>query len=140
MKKIIMLVCLLLPLLVKAQDNPLAEGKSVYVEIASKNESANETKDAIISGLNEWKYWTVTEDKAAADLIAKLNIEASKGITATSWGGTSIAGQVTIRDKSGNVLWESDTFKSSPNGTNGFNAKKAVANKIIRALKKKTAK
>ncbi|MBE7178017.1 MAG: hypothetical protein INR69_16560 [Mucilaginibacter polytrichastri] len=140
MKKIIAIFCLLLPFAAFAQDNPLAQGKSIFVELSSKNESANEAKTEIIDRLNEWKHWTVTEDRSAADLIAKLDIEASKGITATSWGGTSIGGKVTITDKGDKVLWESDTYKSSPNGTNGFNSKKAVANKIIRALKKKVGK
>ena len=75
--------------------------------------------------------------KQQADFIIKLTIESSKGITATSWGGTSVATSARLYDKNNKELWESDTYRVSPNGTNGFNAKKASARKLVKAFKKK---
>lgn len=50
--------------------------------------------------------------------------------------GTSYLLVARLLDKNKEVLWESNGYKSSPNGTNGFNAGKAVAKKLLRDLKK----
>ncbi|MBE7178642.1 MAG: hypothetical protein INR69_19740 [Mucilaginibacter polytrichastri] len=123
-----------------AQDaDPLKKGQQVYVEMNSANENALEVKNTFTDGLKDWGYWTVVDDKSKAGLVIVLQAQASKGITATSWGGTSVAGNMLLLagDK---TIWESDTFKSSPNGTNGFNSKKTVAKKMLRAVQKKVGK
>lgn len=113
------------------------KGKKVFVESNSKNDNAIKTADELVLRLNEWGYWKVTKSASEADF--KINIETvvSKGISMTSWGGNSYALTAKIMDKKGAVLWESNTYKSSPNGTNGFNSSTAVVKKLIRDLKKK---
>src|SRR5690606_39695554 len=54
----------------------------------------------------------------------------------TSWGGTSYTLVAKLTNKSDEVLWESNTYKSSPNGTNGFNSGRAVVKKLMRDLNK----
>lgn len=110
---------------------------TVYVESNSSNDHAKQLKDELISRLTEWGYWKITDNKKSADFIMEVEAEASKGITMTSFGGTSVMAKVKLNSKSGDTIWESDGFRSSPNGSNGFNSTKAVAKKIVRALKKK---
>ncbi|WP_421826100.1 hypothetical protein [Larkinella sp.] len=116
---------------------PFKKGNTVYIESLSKNENSQETHKAFVDQLQEWGYWKVTFDKSSADFIIKLNLEASKGITATSWGGTSMACSARFYDKSDALRWETDTYKASPNGTNGFNAKRAAVRKLVNAIEKK---
>ena len=115
----------------------LAKGKKVYVETKSKNENAIKTKNSLAEKLDEWSYWQVVNNPSNADFIINTETTASKGITATSWGGTSYQLIARIVDKSGEVVWESNAYKSSPNGTNGFNSSEAVVKKLMRDLKKK---
>lgn len=119
------------------QSSTTTKGNKVFVESESKNDNAIKTKNELVSRLNEWGYWKVVDKQADADF--KLNIEttASKGITATSWGGTSYMLVAKVIDKKGEVVWESNAYKSSPNGTNGFNSSKAVVKKLMRDLNKR---
>lgn len=111
--------------------------EKLFIEVDSKNEQVLKTAEELANRLAEWNYWTLVSTSDKADLLLKMNVEASKGITATSWGGTSYALTAKIVDKKGEVLWESTTYKASPNGTNGFNAGKAVVKKLMRDLKKR---
>ena len=121
-----------------AQDLSIAsKGKKVYVENTSKNDNAVKTAGELKERLGEWSYWTVVSSPAEADFVLAAETEISKGITATSWGGKSYILTGKIKDKKGEVVWESDSYKSSPNGTNGFNSSTAVVKKMMRDLKKK---
>lgn len=138
------IICFLLVFLfagVSAQESALtAKGNTVFVENKSKNENAVATRQELVLRLNEWGYWKVTDKEANADLKLQMETTASKGITLTSWGGTSYVLVAKLADKTGEVFWESNAYKSSPNGTNGFNSSKAVVKKLIRDLKKKFEK
>lgn len=122
----------------QAQSPDLTQkGKAVFVGNNSANDHAKQLQEDIVSRLKEWGYWKVADNKNDADFIMEIATETSKGITMTSWGGTSVMAKVKLNSKTGQTIWESDGFKSSPNGTNGFNGTKAVSKKIMRALKKK---
>lgn len=121
-----------------AQDAAVTQkGNGVFVESLSKNDNALKTVDELVERLNEWSYWQVETDKEDADFMLEVAISASKGITATSWGGTSYELVAKLVDKSDAVIWESNNYKASPNGTNGFNAGRSVVKKLVRDLKKK---
>jgi len=120
-----------------AQESFLSKGNKVFVENKSKNENAIKAQQELEKRLKEWDYWNVVSRESDANFKIHIETSASKGITATSWGGTSFTLAAKIKDKKGEVLWESDTYKSSPNGTNGFNSGAAVVKKLIRELKKK---
>ena len=123
---------------VSAQENSLlAKGNKVFVENKSKNENAIKTQEELISRLEEWGYWNVVDREADADFKLNMETTASKGMTAFSWGGTSYVLIAKLIDKSDEVIWESNAYKSSPNGTNGFNSSKAVVKKLMRDLNKK---
>jgi len=89
--------------------------------------------------LNEWGYRKVVDKEAEAELTLDVEVTVAKGITITSWGGTSYLLAAGLLDKKNEVLWESNGYRASPNGTNGFNAGKAVAKKLLRDLKKLAA-
>lgn len=122
---------------VSAQEQKFLAGSKVFVENTSKNENAIKTTEELIQRLSEWGYWQVVPTAEAADFKINLDVTASKGITLTSWGGTSYVMTAKLTDKAGEVLWESNAYKSSPNGTNGFNSGRAVVKKLMRDLKKK---
>jgi len=126
---------------VSAQESSLtAKGNTVFVENKSKNENAIATRQELVLRLNEWGYWKVTDNETSADFKLRMEATASKGITLTSWGGTSYVMVAKLTDKKGEVFWESNAYKSSPNGTNGFNSSRAVVKKLLRDLKKKFEK
>ena len=139
MKAIYLIVsAVLLFLNVQAQERDLFEkGNKVFLESSSKNENAIKTNDELLGYLLEWGYWTVAENKTESDFTLITDVTASKGMTAVSWGGTSYSLIAKLVDENGEVLWESNAYKSSPNGTNGFNSSRAVVKKLMKDLKKK---
>ncbi|TYR35925.1 hypothetical protein FXV77_10780 [Sphingobacterium phlebotomi] len=136
---ILVIILLILPYIGVSQSALTTPEKSskIYVAGVSKNEDAINAVDKLVDDLKDWSYWEVKSAKDEADFILKIDIETSKGVTLTSWGGTSYSLIAQIIDKSGDILWESSQYKASPNGTNGFNAANAVVKKFMRALKKK---
>lgn len=118
-------------------DDLFKKGNTVYVESTSKNENVQETEEAFVGSLRDMGFWNVVSDKQQANYSIKLDVEASKGITATSWGGTSVGCRAKIYDKKEALVWESDIYRVSPNGTNGFNAKKASARKLAKSIERK---
>ncbi|GAB3250260.1 hypothetical protein GCM10027347_07910 [Larkinella harenae] len=137
MKNLLCLFFLVASTALAQSDDLFKKGNSVYVESTSKNQNIQETEQAFIASLREAGSWNVVTDKQQANFVIKLDVEASKGITATSWGGTSIGCRARVYDKKDALVWESDTYRVSPNGTNGFNAKKASARKLARAIERK---
>jgi hypothetical protein len=137
MKKYLISMFLLSFAMVSAQVKPqMAKGSKIFVTTSSKNENAVNTVQHATNLLTEWNYWNIVEAEKDADLTLNLGVTASKGITLTSWGGTSYQMVGTILGKNKEVIWESNGYKASPNGTNGFNAGKSVAKKLVRDLKK----
>src|SRR5690606_31033595 len=123
---------------VSAQEEALfAKGNKVFVESKSKNENAIKTQEELVTKLKDWAYWNVVDKETDADFKLCMETSASKGITATSWGGTSYVLVAKLMDKNDKVIWESNAYKSSPNGTNGFNSSRAVVKKLMRDLNKK---
>ena len=136
-KYIICLSFLFISVGVLAQESLMAKSNKVFIENTSKNEKAIKTSQELENRLKEWAYWSVVDNKEDADFVINVEPTASKGITATSWGGTSYSLAAIFKNKEGDILWESDVYKASPNGTNGFNAGNAVVKKLIRDLKRK---
>ena len=117
--------------------NAQEKGSKIYIENPSKNDNAIKITEELKAKIGEWAYWSVVNTEAQADFKINLTSNTSNGITLTSWGGTSYQLIAKIIDKKGNTTWESNTYKSSPNGTNGFNSGTAVVKKLMRDLKKK---
>lgn len=115
----------------------LAKGKNVYVMQTSANDNVKDYKDDAIAAIKDWGYWNVVDTKENADIIFDLKADSHKGITITSWGGQTVSLNVALLSKSGEKLWQSETYETSPNGTNGFNGGKGSLRKLIRNLKKK---
>ncbi len=137
-----LLVCLILlssGIVSAQQQSRISKGSKVFVTTSAKNENAIKAVQEVNSILNEWGYWKVVDRKEEAEFMLDVEVTATKGITITSWGGTSYLLVARILDKKKDVLWESNGYKSSPNGTNGFNAGKSVAKKLLRDLKKYTS-
>ncbi|RZF58066.1 hypothetical protein [Sphingobacterium corticibacterium] len=136
---VLVIILLILPHIGVSQSSLTTpkKGSKIYVAGVSKNEDAIQATDKLIGDLKDWSYWELKSIKDEADFILEVDIKTSKGVTLTSWGGTSYRLVAQIMDKGGDVLWESSEYKASPNGTNGFNAANAVVKKFMRALKKK---
>lgn len=136
---ILTVVFLSLPFVGISQESSmtLQKGSKVYVTGESKNEDSIKAVDKLVEELQDWSHWEIKSSEGEADFLLKADIKSSKGVTLTSWGGTSYTLTAQIIDKGGEVLWESSQYKASPNGTNGFNAGNAVVKKFMRALKKR---
>ena len=115
----------------------IKKGNSVFVEGDYANDEVKKLKENLLTRLEEWGYWKISGDKKNADFIMEVAANSSKGITLTSWGGTTVMARIKLKSKTGDTIWESDGIKSSPNGGNGFNSANSVSKKILRLLKKK---
>ncbi len=105
------------------------KGSSVYVESPDK-----ELSQEIVSALREWGYWNITGNAGSADIVMRVEVRVSGGVTWTSWGGKSIALSAHLKSKSDS--WQSPFYKASPNGSNGFNSQRAAVRKLVGGLKK----
>jgi hypothetical protein len=118
------------------QDQALKKGNAVYVE-ANKSDVGQSAAQELASALKEWGYWNVTASKSGADFVLKLDSRVSGGVTWTSWGGKSVALSASMLDKKGEQLWQSEYYKASPNGANGYNSQSASVKKLTKAIKRK---
>ena len=119
-----------------AQDQLLKKGNTVYVESA-KSDVGKSAGAEFRSALQNWGYWQVTESKKNADFIIQLDTKISGGVTWTSWGGKGVALSAAMKSPSDETIWESEYYKSSPNGANGFNSQSAAVKKLMKGLKRK---
>ena len=127
---------LALPVMTFAQDQSLKKGSAVYIE-ANKSDVGQSAAQELAGSLKEWGYWKVAGSKSSADFVLKLDSKVSGGVTWTSWGGKSVALSASLLDKGGEQLWQSEYYKASPNGANGYNSQSASVRKLTKALKKK---
>lgn len=135
--KILMTIAVLLFLnnrIAIAQKTAGQKGTKLYVNLTNKDDHTEDVKAQVIKQLQQWDYWKLTSTKNNADIILLLNVQTHRGMTAFSWGGVTVKASATLKDASGNTLWQSKTYKANPNGTNGFNTARSTANKIVTAL------
>ena len=119
-----------------AQDQVLKKGNAVFVE-ASRSDVGSSAGQELRDALQSWGYWKVASSRSTADFILKLDTKVSGGVTWTSWGGKSVALNASFLTKNNEELWETEYYKSSPNGANGYNSQSAAVKKLTKALKKK---
>ncbi|MEP6464677.1 MAG: hypothetical protein ABJB05_00165 [Parafilimonas sp.] len=119
-----------------AQDAALKKGNTVFVQQISANDNVKDYTNDFANELQDWGYWKITSSKDNADFIIDLNFDSHKGITLTSWGGESVMVSAKFHTKSGDKLFQTETYQASPNGSNGFNGGKSSIKKLIRGLKK----
>lgn len=110
-------------------EGSFGKGKSVYVDTEDR-----ELSREVAEALREWGYWNVVGKAVGADIVMKVHVRVSGGVTWTSWGGKSIA--LSAELKSGGDTWQSPYYKASPNGSNKFNSQKAAVRKLAGGLKK----
>lgn len=122
--------------IVFAQDQALKKGNAVYIE-ANKSDVGQSAAKELAAALKEWGYWNVTGSRSGADFVIKLDSKVSGGVTWTSWGGKSVALSASIESKKGEQLWQSEYYKASPNGANGYNSQSASVRKLTKAIRKK---
>ncbi|MCE7042680.1 hypothetical protein [Dyadobacter sp. CY312] len=119
-----------------AQDQVLKKGNAVYVEVP-KSDVGSSAGQELKEALQSWGYWKVASSKGSADFVLKLDTKVSGGVTWTSWGGKSVALSASFLSKNNEELWQSEYYKSSPNGANGYNSQSAAVKKLMKALRKK---
>ena len=118
------------------QDQALQKGNAVYIE-ANKRDVGQSAAQELAGALKEWGYWNVAGSKSSADFIIKLDSKVSGGVTWTSWGGKSVALSASMVNKKGDQLWQSEYYKASPNGANGYNSQSASVKKLTKAIRRK---
>ena len=136
MKPIILTALFMYAGVTLAQDQLLKKGNTVYVE-ASKSDVGNSAGQELRDALQSWGYWKVAGSKSNADFVLKLNTKVSGGVTWTSWGGKSVALSASLLSKNNEEIWQSEYYKASPNGVNGYNSQSAAVKKLMKGLKKK---
>lgn len=119
-----------------AQDQALRKGNAVYIE-ANKSDVGQSAAKELAAALKEWGYWNVAGSRSGADFLIKLDSKVSGGVTWTSWGGKSVALSASMENKKGEQLWQSEYYKASPNGANGYNSQSASVKKLTKAIRKK---
>ncbi|HEV7379037.1 MAG TPA: hypothetical protein VGN64_04540 [Dyadobacter sp.] len=136
MKNSMLAIFMIVSVTAIGQDQALKKGNAVYVE-ANKSDVGQSAAQELASALKEWGYWNVTASKSGADFVLKLDSRVSGGVTWTSWGGKSVALSASMLDKKGEQLWQSEYYKASPNGANGYNSQSASVKKLTKAIKRK---
>ena len=136
MKKVIVFIFLLYNSLAFAQQDGLRKGSSVFIQ-APKSDIGASAAQELSSELQIWGYWKITSSKSTADFVLKLDTKISGGVTWTSWGGKSVALSASFFSKNDHEIWQSEYYKASPNGVNGYNSQSAAVKKLVKGLKKK---
>ncbi|MCF2518376.1 hypothetical protein [Dyadobacter sp. CY351] len=136
MKSIILTLLMLPATLSFAQEEVLKKGNTVYVEV-NKTDVGKSAAQELKTALQDWDYWKVASSKAEADFVLKLETKISGGVTWTSWGGKGVALSASLQSKDNDEIWQSEFYKASPNGMNGFNSQSAAVKKLIKGLRKK---
>jgi len=116
-----------------SRENPLAlteKGNKVFIEIPDEASRAGERY--FVNALKEWGYWKVVENINEAHFIIVFNIDKKAMLDKTA--------NVTFKTREEKQFKKSDTYRASTNAFNGYNAFKAVANKIVEKYLKKEFK
>lgn len=139
MKTTGMLMALILSIgLLSAQTSFPEAGKKIYINEDEEVKESIEVKVEMVSQLQEWGYWTIVDNQKEADLIMTIPIITKRGMTATSWGGLTLTANAEIADASGQHIWKSKKYKTSPTMYNGYSPVKAGIGKLVKEMKKKS--
>ena len=136
MKKVVALIFLFWSSAAYAQHESLPKGGSVFVQAPKSDIGASAARE-LSSELENWGYWKLASSKSSAEFVLKLDTKISGGVTWTSWGGKSVALSASFYSKDDNQIWQSEYYKASPNGVNGYNSQSAAVKKLVKGLKKK---
>jgi hypothetical protein len=134
-----LLIAAFLTISTLAAGQVVKKGSTVYLE-ADKSDVGQSAAKELSGALKEWGYWNLASSKSGADFILTLDSKVSGGVTWTSWGGKSVALSASISDKGGEEIWQSEYYKASPNGMNGYNSQSASVKKLAKAIKRKFEK
>jgi len=136
MKPIFLTLTMLCSTIVFAQEQVFKKGNTVYVE-ANKTDVGKSAAQELKTALQEWDYWKVASSRGEADFVLKLDTKISGGVTWTSWGGKSVALSASLMTKGNDEIWQSEFYKASPNGMNGFDSQSAAVKKLVKGLRRK---
>lgn len=116
-----------------SQENPnelAKKGNRVFVEIPDEASRAGEKY--FIEALKEWGYWNIVNDKNEAHFIIVFNIDKKVMLDKSA--------NVTFKTREEKEFRKSDSYRASTTAFNGYNAFRAVANKIVEKYFKKEFK
>jgi len=97
-------------------------GNRVYVEIPDESSRAGEKY--FINALNEWGYWTIVTDPREAHFVIVFNIDKKAMLDKSAI--------VILKTRDGKEFMRSRSFRSSTSAFDGYNAFRAVAQKVVR--------
>lgn len=107
-----------------SRENPnelTKKGNKVFVEILDEASRAGERY--FIEALKEWGYWNIVNNKNEAHFIIVFNIDKKAMLDKSA--------NVTFKTREEKEFKKSDSYRASTTAFNGYNAFRAVANKIV---------
>lgn len=107
-----------------SRENPIEltkRGNKVFIEIPDEPSRAGEKY--FLEALTEWGYWNIVTDVNQAHFILIFNIDKKAFLDKSAC--------VTFKTREGKEFKKSDYYRSSTNAFHGYNAFKAVAQKIV---------
>ncbi|MFT4601996.1 MAG: hypothetical protein ACI857_002182 [Arenicella sp.] len=107
---------------IKDPKSLIIKGNKVFLEFDT--DFAREADDYLKEELEMWGYWKVTDNIKDADFKMVFSID--------RFFMFSKSGQVSVQTKGGHQIENSKKFWSGPNRYNGFNAKRKLAQKVVR--------
>ncbi len=103
------------------------KGNKVFIEIPDAASRAGERY--FIDALNEWGYWKIVTNKNEAHFIIVFNIDKKAMLDKSAC--------VTFKTRDEKEFKKSESYISSTTAFNGYNAFRAVANKVVEKYLKK---
>lgn len=99
----------------------ITRGSRVFVEIPDDASRAGERY--FVESLREWGYWTIVPDTSQANFIIVFNIDKKAMLDKSAF--------VILKTRGGQEIMRSKNFRSSTSAFNGYNAFRAIANKVV---------
>jgi len=102
----------------------------VFIEIPDEASRAGERY--FVESLKDWGYWHVVSDENEAHFIIEFNIDKKAMLDKASW--------LVFKTREKKEFKKSETYRGSTSAFNGYNAFKAVAQKVVEKYLKKEFK
>lgn len=113
--------------IIKNPDDAIKKGNNIY--ITSTDAVSEKGKKYFIDNLKYWGYWNIVEEKNKAHFLIELTIE-KKG-----WGFFDI--WATLKTVNESEFKKTESFKTTANALNGWNAAKELSKKLVEDYFKK---
>jgi len=125
-----------------AQTAVIPKGTTVYIVQHSESElkdSVPDLRGTLQEMLEDWGYFLIVSDSTAADLTLAVQIKYVKESALNSFSifnRRAALVDATLRNPSGEDLWQCEQFKIGEKGMIGYNFGKAAMKTLVKEMKK----